>query len=339
MTKKIIITLLLALFTFQSYASERIRIIGSSTVFPFMSFISEEFGQENKSPAPIVESVGTGGGFKVFCSGVGQKYPDISNASRPMTNSELDECRVNGIKNIEHVKIGYDGIVLANMSTSYSYQLSSREIFFALAKYVPISGEVVLNPFRYWNEINPRLPRKKIAIYGPPSSSGTRDVFVEQVIYSNCMYDPIYKDVYPNDVQRDQLCRLIREDGKYIEMGENDNIIVHKLLQNVDALGIFGYSFLENNRDFLQGTIIDGMEPNLENIKAHRYVLSRPLFIYIKEDHYELKQDLRKFVKHMMSKNLIGPNGYLAYRGLVPLSNAEYKIYKKKVYNSASKKF
>lgn len=317
--------------------ADNLRISGSSTVYPFMSFISEEYAAKYKIKAPIVESVGTGGGFKLFCAENQSNSSHLTNASRVMTAAEKEHCQKNNIKNIAHFKIGYDGIVLINMSSAHNFDLSEKELFFALAQYVPKEGKIIKNPYQKWSDINPKLPKNKIKVYGPPPTSGTRDVFIENIIYKNCMHDQIFKDNFKNSSERTLYCNNIRDDGSYIEMGENDNIIIHKLLQNHNALGIVGYSFLDNNRDFLYGAKINGVEPNYDNIKTQRYALTRPLFIYVKEDKYQTNENLKNFVKHIVSSDLIGEDGYLVQRGLIPLTKNEFKQNKKIALDSINK--
>ncbi|MBT4878403.1 MAG: phosphate ABC transporter substrate-binding protein [Alphaproteobacteria bacterium] len=337
MNKKIFLFVTLLICLNSNIYANNIRISGSSTVYPFMSFITEEYAARYKQRAPIIEAAGTGGGFKVFCSGVGENAADIANASRVMTEKEVDNCKKNKVNNIAHLKIGYDGIVLVNMSSAHHFNLSEKELFFALAEFVPKDGQIIKNPYKKWQEINPNLPNTNIIIYGPPPTSGTRDVFVENIIYKNCVHNQIFKDNFANITERHKYCNNIREDGAYIEMGENDNLIIHKLLKNHNALGIVGYSFLDNNRDFLTGAKINGIEASYENIKTQRYALSRPLFIYIKEDNYQNKDNLKNFVKHIVSSDLIGEDGYLVYRGLIPLSKTEFRNNKKIAYDSLRK--
>jgi phosphate transport system substrate-binding protein len=306
------------------HARDQIRAAGSSTVFPFITIAAEEFGRNSKYKTPIIEATGTGGGFKLFCSGVGTKFTDISNASREIKASEVKLCSKNGVKEITEIKLGFDGIVLANTNQSKKYRLTTKEIFLALAKDIPANGKIIKNKYNKWSDINPNLPNVAIQIYGPPPTSGTRDAFVELVMQKSCVKLPEFVKAYPNKKQRKKICSLIREDGKFIEAGENDNIIVQKLLKNPNALGLFGYSFLEQNSDNVQGSIVNNVEPTFENIADGAYPISRSLFIYIKNAHYKIVKGLREFAREIVSEESMGEEGYLVMRGLIPLSEEEF---------------
>ncbi len=315
-------------------AYNNVRIIGSSTVYPFMATAAEEFGKKTGNPTPIVESIGTGGGLDVFCKGNEKDYADIASASRQITSEELAKCQENGVTNLVELKIGYDGIVLANMNHAFHYYLSSFEIYLAVAKYIPSGDQLILNPYKYWNQINPGLPAIPIRIYGPPKTSGTRDVFQQEIMIKNCVNQPAIIKNYDTIVERRNICSIIREDNAYLTMGENDNLIVHKLVQYKDALGIFGYSFLSNNIGFLHGTVINGIAPNSANIEAGLYPLSRPLYVYVKTDHYKTNKYLKPFIKALVSKDILGINGALAYKNMIPLSRSEYKATRSRAYKS-----
>ena len=308
-------------------ARDYIAIVGSSTVYPFTTTVAEQFGKGGKFKTPKVESTGTGGGFKLFCSGVGVQYPDISNASRAIKASEVETCARNGVKDIVEVKVGYDGIVLANSKKSSLFKVSRREVFLALAKNVPDPANptaLVANPYKTWNQINKALPADKIEVLGPPPTSGTRDAFVELVMEEGCQTFSWIKTLKGVDEGRfKRVCDSIREDGGYVEAGENDNLIVQKLEANPKALGIFGYSFLEENVSKIEGSFVDGVEPNFDNIASGKYPVSRPLFIYVKKAHLGVIPGLKEFVAEYVSDRSMGSEGYLSDKGLIPLSPGE----------------
>ena len=330
-----IISIIALLLPASLYAREQVRGAGSSTVYPFVTTVAEEFGRNSSYKTPIIESTGTGGGFKLFCQGIGNKTTDISNASRAIKDSERKLCAKNGVTNISEIKIGYDGIVVANSIDSPRYKLTKEQLFLALALKVPQNGKLVKNPYKKWSDIDSSLPNKKISVYGPPPTSGTRDAFVELVMQKSCVKKlPEFIAAYPNKKDRKKKCSLIREDGVYLTSGENDNIIVQKLTTNKNALGIFGYSFLENNIDNLQGSIVSGYKPTFKNISSGKYPISRSLFVYIKNAHYNTVASLQPFVKELISKNAIGQEGYLTYKGLIPLSKKELKKVRQKTLSS-----
>jgi phosphate transport system substrate-binding protein len=308
-------------------ARDYIAIVGSSTVYPFTTTVAEQFGKGGKFKTPKVESTGTGGGIKLFCSGVGVQYPDVTNASRAIKATELEGCAKNGVKDIVEVKIGYDGIVLANSKKSSLFKVTRREVYLALAKTVPDPANptaLIANPYKTWNQINKALPADKIEVLGPPPTSGTRDAFVELVMENGCStfsWIKTLKDVDEGRYKR--VCDSIREDGAYVEAGENDNLIVQKLEANPKALGIFGYSFLEENVSKIEGSYIDGVEPNFDNIASGKYPVSRPLFIYVKKAHLGVIPGLKEFVAEYVSDRSMGSEGYLADKGLIPLSPSE----------------
>jgi phosphate transport system substrate-binding protein len=304
-----------------------IAAVGSSTVYPFTTTVAERFGKTGKFKTPKVESTGTGGGFKLFCSGVGVQYPDISNASRAIKQSELDSCAKAGVKDIIEVKIGYDGIVLANSTKGTKYKLGRKDIFLALAKTVPDPASpqtLIPNPNRTWKDVNSSLPADKIEVLGPPPSSGTRDAFVELVMESGCSSFAWIKSLKDVDEARfKKVCDSIREDGAYVEAGENDNLIVQKLEANPKALGIFGYSYLEENISQIQGSMVDGFMPTFDNIASSKYPVSRPLFVYAKKAHLGVIPGLREFLTEYTSDRALGGEGYLADKGLIPMAAGE----------------
>jgi len=311
---------------------DAISIVGSSTVYPFSAAVAEQFGKKGTFKTPKVESTGTGGGMKLFCGGVGPSFPDIANASRAIKKSEFETCQKNGVKDVVEVKIGFDGIVIAqSKKAKQEIVLTRKEIFLALAKRVPDpqapeSGELVVNPYKTWNEVNPSLPKTKIEVLGPPPSSGTRDAFAELALEGGCAQIPWLKaKKETDDAFFKNVCMTVREDGAYIEAGENDNLIVQKLEANPDAAGIFGYSYLTLNEDKLKGAPIDGRKPVYELIANGSYPISRPLFFYVKKAHVGVIPGIEEFVAEFTSEKASGPEGYLADKGLIALPDAERK--------------
>ena len=300
-----------------------ISIVGSSTVYPFSTVVAERFGRTTGFKTPKIESTGSGGGFKLFCSGTGVQSPDVTNSSRRVHQSELDECARNGVREIVEIKIGYDGIVLANTKGAPRYQLTREQIFLALAKSVPDPGgaSLIPNPFRTWAEIDPALPNVAIEVLGPPPTSGTRDAFVELVMEAGCEVFPLIETLAED--ARNSACQTLREDGAFIEAGENDNLIVQKLEANPTALGIFGYSFLDQNQDKVQGSLIDGMTPEFESIADGSYPVSRPLYSYVKGIHVGEIPGIEEFLAELTSEGAWGEFGYLTDRGLIPLPQTE----------------
>lgn len=301
---------------------DQIRIVGSSTVYPFSTKVAEQFGRSTGFPTPVVESTGSGGGLKLFCAGVGVAHPDVTNSSRAIKSTEVEMCAGNGVEAITEIKVGYDGIVVANALGERRYDLSRRDLFLALAKQVPgdAAGELVDNPHTTWNQVNPELLAVEIEVLGPPPTSGTRDAFVELVMETGCKEWEWIAALDDGDPDRfRQICHTIREDGAYVEAGENDNLIVQKLTANADALGVFGYSFLDQNQDKLHGSLIDGVEPTFDNIASGEYPVSRPLFFYVKKAHVGVIPGIQEFVLEFTSPRAMGPDGYLAELGLIPL--------------------
>ena len=306
-----------------------ISIVGSSTVYPFATVVAEQFGKTTQFKTPKIESTGSGGGFKLFCSGVGVETPDITNASRRMKKSECETCAQNGVTDILEMKIGYDGIVVANSKKAPQMNISRKELFLALAKMIPNpnnEAELIANPYTMWNQINPALPEMKIEVLGPPPTSGTRDAFAELVMEEGAAEFPSLKAMKKEDGKKfTAVAHSIREDGAYIEAGENDNLIVQKLEANPNAFGIFGYSFLEQNADKIQGSKVDGAAPTFENIASGEYVVSRPLFFYVKNAHVGVIPGMQEYLSEFSSEKAWGPEGYLSDRGLIPMPDAERK--------------
>jgi len=309
----------------QALARDAISIVGSSTVFPFSTAVAENFGRSGKFKTPKVESTGTGGGMKLFCSGVGVDFPDITNASRAMKASEFDGCQEKGVKEIVEVKIGFDGIAIANSKKSKQFDLTLKDIWLALAKNVPDpkGGDgVVANPYKTWKDVNPALPDTKIEVLGPPPTSGTRDAFAELAMEGGCNAFPAIKDIKKAD-EKKAICHGVREDGVYVEAGENDNLIVQKLVANPNALGIFGYSFLEQNANKIQGSKVGGVVPTYDAIASGKYPVSRSLYFYVKKGHVGTIPGIAEYVAEFTSDKAFGEEGYLADKGLIALPKAD----------------
>lgn len=311
-----------------SFARDQIRVVGSSTVFPFVASAAEHFGRATGHHTPVVESTGTGGGLKLFCDGVGDNFPDMANASRPIKPSEIEQCKAHGVTDITELAIGFDGIVLANAKKSRHFDISKEHIFLALARQVPVNGTLVPNPYRRWNEIDPALPDAQISVYGPPPTSGTRDAFVELVMDQGCKFFPEFAKTYPDPDVYKQQCGVLREDGHFIEAGENDNLIVQKLIANPDAVGVFGFSFLDQNASTVKANDVGGVPPSFENISSGAYGISRSLYVYVKNQHVGKVEGLHDFARSIVSDEAVGDDGYLILKGLIPLPPKEHKAMK-----------
>ena len=303
-------------------ARDSINIVGSSTVYPFTTTVAEQFGRGGKFKTPKVESTGTGGGIKLFCNGVGPQFPDIANASRRMRPAELQTCQKNGVKEVVEIKVGYDGIVMAENKTGASLNITRKDVYLALAKNVPDPANpttLIPNPYTTWKDVNKSLPATKIEVLGPPPTSGTRDSFVELYLEAGCRTFAWLDALRTQDEPRfKRACDTVREDGAYVEAGENDNLIVQKLNANKDAVGIFGYSFLEENLDKLKGAIVDGVSPTYDSVASGKYPASRPLFIYVKKSHVNVIPGIAEFIAEYVSEKALGEEGYLADKGLIP---------------------
>ena len=284
-------------------ARDQIRIVGSSTVFPFATAVAENFGRTTEFPTPVIESTGSGGGLKLFCAGVGVDHPDITNASRRMKASEFEMCQENGVTDITEVVVGYDGIVMANAMEGPDVSLTKAQIWQALAAEGPMPT--------MWNEIDPSLPAIEIEVLGPPPTSGTRDAFEELAMEYGC------EEAGGPDCGGAGM--EIREDGVYVESGENDNLIVSKLEANPNAMGIFGFSFLDQNADKLKGAAINDVAPTFDNIASGDYGVSRSLFFYIKNAHVDVIPGMMEYVAEFVSDAATGQDGYLTDKGLIPL--------------------
>lgn len=318
-------------FTGVAEARDQIRVVGSSTVFPFTTAVAEQFGRSGGFKTPVVESTGTGGGFKLFCGGIGPQHPDLTNASRAIKKSEMEDCAKNGVTDIVEMKVGYDGLALVHSKKAKPFTLTRAQIFLALAHDVPQGGKLVPNPFTNWNQIDPSLPNAKIEVLGPPPTSGTRDSFIEMAMEEGCKAAPGMKELGLEAKAMKKACATIREDGGYVEAGENDNLIVQKLDANPNALGIFGFSYLDQNTDKLQGVAVDGVVPNFETIADGKYPVARPLFVYAKKAHIGQIPGIKEFMAEYTAEKAWGANGYLSDKGLVPLPDAERKAEGKKI--------
>lgn len=312
-------------FTGAAVARDQIRIVGSSTVYPFTTAVAEQFGKSGAGKTPVVESTGTGGGMKLFCAGVGEAHPDLTNASRAMKKSEFEDCQKNGVKDIVEIKVGIDGLTIAQSKNGPAIKLTMEQVFLALAGQVPgKDGKLVANPYKTWSDIASSLPNVKIEVLGPPPTSGTRDSFHELFMEVGAKKVAALKDMQKADAKGfEKLWKSVRKDGAYVEAGENDNVIVQKLEGNKNAFGIFGYSFLEENAAKLRGVAIDGVEPTYDNIASGKYEGSRPLFVYVKKQHVGVVPGIDKFVAEYVSPKAMSKDGYLARKGLVALPKAE----------------
>lgn len=329
----------LTLTSVAASARDNISIVGSSTVYPFATVVAEKFGKTTSFKTPTIESTGSGGGAKLFCAGNGVAHPDVTNASRRMKSSEFKKCTANGIEVVE-VLIGFDGIVVANAKANKPMQLTRKDLFLALAKDVPNpsgSKTLVPNPYKTWKDVNPTLPNTKIAVFGPPPTSGTRDAFAELALEGGCKKFDWIKGIKKASKNAKKagdkalakslkkkykgICHTIREDGAYIESGENDNLIVQKLTKNPNALGVFGFSFLEENASKVQASLIEGNEPTFETIADKSYPISRPLYFYIKKNHVGVVPGISEYAAEFTKESTWGSEGYLAERGMIPLSD------------------
>ena len=329
-------------------ARDFISIVGSSTVYPFSTVVAEQFGKTTKFKTPKVESTGSGGGMKLFCAGVGVEHPDITNASRRMKQSEQALCAKNGVNEIVEIKVGYDGIVLGQSKATTPKNLTRKDIFLALGKQIPgPDGKLIDNPHKTWKDVNPALPNVKIEVLGPPPTSGTRDAFSELAMEAGAKK---FEDLVALRGAKDEatirslmtklgipdnaynkkgksmfkaIAHAVREDGAYIEAGENDNLIVQKLEANPSALGIFGFSFLDQNADKIAGAVIEGQEPTFEAIADGAYPISRSLYFYVKKAHVGAVPGIQEYLAEFTSEKAFGEEGYLTDKGLIPSPEAE----------------
>ena len=317
---------LLALAASPAFAArDQIRIVGSSTVYPFTTAVAETFGKTSGMKTPVVESTGTGGGMKLFCAGVGEAHPDFTNASRAIKKGEFEDCVKNGVTDIVEIKIGFDGLAFANSMKAPEVPLTKQQIFLALAKQVPDKdGKLVDNPYTMWNEIDPSLPAVKIEVLGPPPTSGTRDSFHELVMEKGAESFDSLKELKKADAKAfEAVWKSMREDGLFIEAGENDNLIVQKLSNNPNAFGIFGFANVAENAALIRGLPVDGVVPTFETIASGEYKVARPLFIYAKKQHVGVIPGMTEFVAEFTSEKAVGEDGYLSEKGLIPLPGEE----------------
>lgn len=313
--------------TMPAQARDQINIVGSSTVYPFATVVAERFGRATSNPTPTIESTGSGGGLKLFCDGIGENTPDITNSSSYIKQSQFDACAEKGIGIIE-VKIGYDGIAFANSKQGDKLDLTQKEVFLALAAHVPGAkdGELIENPYQTWKDINASLPATKIRVLGPPPTSGTRAAFVELVMEKGCSEFGWLKELKSTDKSKfKEICHSMREDGAFVEAGENDNLIVQKLQKDPSAFGIFGFSFLDQNSDKLRGAAFNGVDITFENIADGSYPVSRPLHFFVKQQHIGVIPGIMDYVNTFLSDAAQSEDGYLAEKGLIPLSGAELR--------------
>ena len=316
--------LLLALsFTTKSYSRDQIKIVGSSTVYPYSTVVAEKFGKGGKFKTPVIESTGTGGGMKLFCAGVGVNHPDITNASRAIKSSEKELCAKNGVTDIIEIVVGNDGISFAHSVNSPDVNFTKEQLWRALAMQVEVNGELVDNPYKNWSDIDSSLPNTKIEILIAPPTSGTRDAWNSLVMSKGCT--DAAKTLFKEAGKKSDECEKIREDGYAVEAGENDTLIVQKLTSNPNAFGFFGYSYLISNKDKVKAASIEGVKPSLEGIQDYSYPVARPLFFYVKKAHIGVIPGIQEFLKEFTSKKAMGSRGYLADIGLVPLASEKYK--------------
>lgn len=309
----------LSLMTSTSFAADNIHVVGSSTVYPFTTTVAEQFAKKTGNPAPVVEATGTGGGVKLFCAGDGPDTPDAVNASRPMKKEEIEACAKNGVEKIEQITIGLDALILAMSKDHPGVSLTTEQIYKALAKHVIVDGKFVENTVENWSDIDPSFPADKIEVLGPPPTSGTRDSFVELVLEKECKIAVKNADITLTPDDEKKYCKSVREDGGYVEAGENDNLIVQKLQANPKAFGIFGYSFLEQNANSIQAVTINGVSPDYDTIESGKYPVSRELYVYFKGSHVESNPQLKQFMEEYQSEDAIGEDGYLIDKGLLPI--------------------
>ncbi len=303
---------------------EHVKIVGSSTVNHFISSVADEFNRISSFKTPVVESIGSGAGFKMFCSGVGQGTPDIAASSRPIRKAEVELCKRNKVDEIVEIIIGYDGIVIANSKQSDRYDFTKKDLFNALSAYALQGKKLVQNNKKYWSNISKVLGTNKIEIYGPYKNTGTYDALINFIMLDpySCMNVEIFKETYTDIEERKKACSNIRNDEVYKVVGTNENIIIHKLNNDKDALGILSFGFLIRNQDKIQGSTIAGIEPTYENISSRKYLLTRPLYLYIKKSHVGIVSGLKEFINETMYA-INRENGYLFRHGLIPLSDKD----------------
>ena len=314
----------LAILSFATYAQARdqIKIVGSSTVYPYATVVAEQFGKKGSFKTPVIESTGTGGGMKLFCAGIGINHPDITNASRAIKTKEKALCEKNGVKDIIEVVVGNDGITFSHSVKAPDADFTKEQLWRALAAKVDVDGKLVENPYKKWSDIDASLPNKKIEILIAPPTSGTRDAWNSLVMDKGC--SKAAKSLFGDKAKKE--CVKMREDGYAVEAGENDTLIVQKLAANPDAYGFFGYSYLLANKDKIKAAAVNGVKPSLEGIQDYSYPIARPLFFYVKKAHVGVVPGLKEFLVEFTSSKAMGSRGYLTDIGLVPLASDKYKI-------------
>lgn len=329
----LLVSLTLAVAAEAQLTRDRARIVGSSTVFPHSQAVAEHYAGHTHARAPVVEATGTGGGLKIFCGGVGWGFPDITGASRPITASEYRDCASNGASDLTEALIGDDALSLTQSLDGPAFGVTRRDLFLALAARVPLNGEIVDNPYRRWRDIRPDLPDMPIEVFGPPPTSGTRDALIELVMLPGCAG---FAEIRALDApRRAETCGRMRQDGGFIEAMENDNVIVRRLVSDPRTLGIFGFHFLHENRDRLRGLAVEGVEPTARTLRDGSYPVTRPLFLYIKNAHRAVIPGMEGLLREYLSEDAIGPDGYLAAQGLVPLDAAEREAVRTRVAEHA----
>jgi len=309
----LLIVFIMSLMTTISYARDQIKIVGSSTVYPFSTVVAERFGKSGKFKTPVIESTGTGGGMKLFCAGIGVNTPDMSNASRKIKTKEIKLCKDNGVTEITQVIVGLDGIAFTSSVQGKQYNFTKKQLWEAMSS-------LGSKPTK-WSDIDSSLPDYKIAILTPPATSGTRDAWNSLVMKKGC----------PEEILKEQgkkACYLLREDGPVIEVGENDTLIINKLVGEPSYFGIFGFSYYDNSKDKVQAHLIEDVKISLKSIQDGSYPISRPLYFYVKDQHIGVIPGIDKFVKEFTSKKAAGPRGYLLDLGLVPLKSLKESISK-----------
>ena len=300
-------------------ARTQMRAVGSSTVYPFAKIVAERIARANpRLGTPIIESTGTGAGMKLFCAGVGERFPDVENASRRMKASEAKLCAQNGVTAVTEIQVGIDGISLATAKNTPLQNLTTRDIYMALAK-TPFGKP---NRAKTWHDVNAKLPNLPIRVYGPPPTSGTRDALGELIMTAGCETNSGMAAVKKADENKYKaICTGMREDGGYIEAGENDNLIVQKIEANPGTIGIFGYSYLEENAARVKGLAINGVGPSYDSISSFKYPGARPLYIYIKNAHAGAIPAVKAYAAEFTKESAFGPNGYLLKAGLIAAPN------------------
>ena len=316
--------LLAATLASPALAGDRVRIASSSTIAPFVSMAAEQFANVSGFQSPVVESIGSGGGLKLFCSSLADGSPDIAGASRRITESERKSCAASGVTEVSEIIFGFDGIVLATAKSAPRFAVTQRQLFLAIARTVPVGGTLVPNPYKTWSQIDPSLPDQQIMVFGPAPNHGTRDVLAERLMGKVCEDLPEFAAIEP--AARRIACRTVREDGPFVEVTADYTLILHKLEGEPTAIGLLPFGYLDRNRDKIAAAPLDGRLPSYEAIQEGTYPLSRPLYVYVKKAHLQTTRGLREFVAELTSDKASGPSGYLTEMGLVSLPDAQRKI-------------